>query len=463
INNQKTADFSLCLEFNNIDDLSSFILKSKQVNFTYLSLVGAKKLQSAPKIQTLIENHEELSSYKVYYPKSPTPPYTSPLKLLTKSSFWENLLNVFFQNPYEKTPIFSIAHFNPKTAPQSLLAAIYYTGYKSQPDQPKELTLYMENYAKANLKLLLRQCSLSAVQALLIYYIAYYREGNIPLHFTCRAHATRIGYALGIHLDNKIFSELEKYTRRLALIKLRCINIVGSSSHNLTANFLTEFGPLNIKSIEPKWQTSNKSSVIYYEDENERLLYAVCSAHFINFFDELKYSVNNSLYSSARESRYKSEWNKTRKDITRVYQKYTRIFQSLNSVYPDYTQITSKYEFQICIFYHDTMVDMNSKLINKIEDLNSSDIDKAVYHLDWMFNYIYSNNQARTFTQTLITLLGYQYLSYYKLCSPSTRQNIQAKLVQMIQTLAIYYIPSNALSFIILKNGYRSIVGDNIS
>ncbi|KXN65684.1 hypothetical protein CONCODRAFT_12661 [Conidiobolus coronatus NRRL 28638] len=212
---QKAADFSFCLEFNNIDDLSSFILKSKQINLVYLSLIGAKKLQSVPKIQKLIENHEELSSYKVYYPKSHTPPYTSPLKLLTKSSFWESLLNVYFKSFYDSIPIFSIAQFNPKTAPESLLAAIYYTGYKSQPDQPKELTLYMDNYAKANLKLLIRECSLSAIQALLLYFSVYYYEGNAPLHYHCRAHATRIGYALGIHLDNKIFSELEKYTRRL--------------------------------------------------------------------------------------------------------------------------------------------------------------------------------------------------------------------------------------------------------
>ncbi|KXN65680.1 hypothetical protein CONCODRAFT_12657, partial [Conidiobolus coronatus NRRL 28638] len=350
----------------------------------------AKKLQSAPKIQKLIENHEELSSYKVYYPKSSSPPYTSPLQLLTKSSFWENLLKVFFQNTYDKVPIFSIAHFDPKTAPQCVLAAIYYTGYKFLSDQPEELTLYMERYAKENLKILIRQCSLSAIQALLLYTAVYYGEGNVSLHYTCRAHATRIGYAIGIHLDNKIFSELEKYTRRLMIIKLRCINIVGSRSDNLTANFLTEFGSLNIKPVEPEWQTLNKNSVIYYEDEIERMLYAVCCSHYINFFDELKYSVYSSLYNDVRDSRYKSEWNKTRKDVTRIYQKYTRIFQSLSTMHPDYIQITSKYEFLICAFYHDTMEDMYFNLINKIEDLNSSDIDEAIDHLDWMFKFIIS-------------------------------------------------------------------------
>ncbi|KXN66979.1 hypothetical protein CONCODRAFT_11065, partial [Conidiobolus coronatus NRRL 28638] len=164
-----------------------------------------------------------------------------------------------------------------------------------------------------------------------------------------------------------------------------------------------------------------------------------------------------------RDSRYKSEWNKTRKDVTRVYQKYIRIIQSLSSTYPNYIQITSKYEFQICAYYHDAMVDMYSKLVNKIEGLNSSDVDEAINHFDWMFNYISSNNEPRAFTQTFMILLGYQYLSYYKLCNPPTKQIIQGKLTQMIQTLTIYYTPSNALSFIILKNGYRSIVGDNIN
>jgi hypothetical protein len=385
------------------------------------------------------------------------------LQLLTKSSFWDNLLKVYLQNTYDKVPIVSIAHFDPKTAPQCLMAAIYYTGYKLLADQPEELTLYMDNYAKENLKILIRQCSLPAVQALLLYFAIYYGERNISLHFTCRSHATRIGYALGIHLDNKIFSELEKYTRRLSLIKLRCINIIGSSSHNLSTSFLTEFGSLNTKPIEPEWNIPNKDLLVYYEDEGERLFYATCCGHYINFFDELKYSVCNSLYCSARDSRYKSEWNKTRKDVTIVYQKYIRVFQSLSTMYPNYTQITSKYEFLICAFYHDTMVDMYNKLISKVEDLNPSDIDQAICHLDWMYNYISSGNQTRILTQTLIILLGYQYLSLYDLCSPSTRQAIQAKLAHIIQNLSIYYIPSNALSFIILKNGCKLIIGENTS
>ncbi|KXN65679.1 hypothetical protein CONCODRAFT_12656 [Conidiobolus coronatus NRRL 28638] len=109
------------------------------------------------------------------------------------------------------------------------------------------------------------------------------------------------------------------------------------------------------------------------------------------------------------------------------------------------------------------MVDMYNKLVNKIEDLNPSDINEAVYHLDWMFNCTLSSNQSHTLTQTFMILLGYQYLGLYKLCSPSTKQIIQGKLAQIIQALSSYYIPSNALNVIILKNGYRSIVSDDIS
>ncbi|KXN68274.1 hypothetical protein CONCODRAFT_9503 [Conidiobolus coronatus NRRL 28638] len=462
INTQKTGCLSFCLKFNNLEDLSSYILKSKQVNFVHLLLVGAKKLQSVPKIRNLIESQGELSSYKIFYPKPFTSPYTSPLQLLTKSSFWENLLNAYFKNFYDRIPVLSIAHFDPKTASQHLLAAIYYAGYKSQPDQPEELTSYMESKAKENLKLLIRQCSLSAIQALLVYFLVYFREGNISLHYTCRAHATRIGYALGIHLDNKIFSELEKYTRRLVIISLRSINIVGSSSHNLSASFLTEFGSLNTKPTELEWQTLSKSSVIYYEDENERVFRGMSYTHYINFIEKLKYSIHCSLYSTVKDSRYKFEWNKTRKDVTRVYQKYIRIFQSLSSTHPNYSQIASKYEVQVCLYYHDTMVDMYSKLVSKFEDLNSSDIDDALCHLNWMLKYILSNNQSAATMQIHLIILGYQYICFYKLCNTSTKQTIQSKLAQIIQALSIYYTPSNALSFIILKNGYKSIINDNI-
>jgi hypothetical protein len=428
----------------------------------YLLLVGADRLQSSPKIRNLIENQEELTSQNIFYPKPSTPPYTSPLQILTKPSFWENLLDLYFKNIYERIPIFSTAHFDPKTAPHYLMAAIYYSGYKSQSDQPEELTTYMDNYAKENLKHLIKQCSLPAIQALVIYFAVYYHEGNTSLHFTCRAHATRIGYALGVHLDNKIFSKLEKYNRRLALTKLLGINIIGSSSNNLSVSFFTEFGSFNIKPIEPEWQTL-KSSTIHYKYENERMLYSVCCAHHINLYEELKYSVYSSLYNTTKDSRYKYEWNKTRKAVTSVYQKYIKIFQALSSNNPKYADITSKYIFQANMYYHDIMIDMYSKLIDKIEDLNTNDIDNAVYHLDWMLQNFLLLNQPHISMQTAIIFLGYQYLRFYKLCSPETREMIQIKLTQIIQALSAYYTPSNALSFIILKIGYKSIVkGINI-
>ncbi|KXN67222.1 hypothetical protein CONCODRAFT_10765, partial [Conidiobolus coronatus NRRL 28638] len=144
---QFISGLNICLGFNNINDLSRFILKSDKVHYRYLIMVGAMKLQTTVKIQKLIENQEnELPSLKAQGSKISAFPYTSPLQLLTKSSFWDGLLKLYFQEFHGAVPILSTTNFNPKTAPYHLLSAMYYCGYKFMPDQPEELTIYMNNY-----------------------------------------------------------------------------------------------------------------------------------------------------------------------------------------------------------------------------------------------------------------------------------------------------------------------------
>jgi hypothetical protein len=463
-NTQNISGLTFCLKFNNINDLSSFILKTGKVNFSYLLLVGATKLQTTVKIQKLIENQEfEPKSRKIAELGSLSPPYTSPLQFLTKSSFWDNLLATYFQKIHETFPIVSITHFNFKTTPYSLLSAMYYYGYRFQSSQPEELTLYMENYAKMNIKYLIRECSLSAVQALLIYYSVYYFDGNAPLHIACRAHATRIAYALGLHLDNKKFTEFEKYTRRLVLCRVRFMNVSVASYQNLYPSFLTEFGIFDTKPFEPKWQTLNSSTCINSEDEYDNYLYSVCTGYFINYLDEFQYNIYKHSMENVKDSRFKSEWNRSRKAMISLCEKYVKLFKSLYLHYPLYKQRIAKFEVQIKIRHHNFMMGLYNNLKTRLGELNSRDIEDALFHCDNVLKPVLLGKQFNFISQYLILNVGYQYLNLYKLCSAPDKQTIKAHLHDIIQAISTNHLPSTSLSFLILKNGYRSIINDNIN
>jgi hypothetical protein len=132
-------------------------------------MIGAEKLQKTQKIKKLIEIQSYiLSPCKKGNTNTKSLSYTSPLQILANQSYWSSLLETFFQRIHTMYPIISIKHFNPKTASQSLLTAMYYAGYKLQPEHSNEVNSYMDNYALNSLKYLFRSCSLTAIQALYI-------------------------------------------------------------------------------------------------------------------------------------------------------------------------------------------------------------------------------------------------------------------------------------------------------
>jgi hypothetical protein len=424
-------------------------------------MVGATKLQKTDKIQKLIQNQEkELPYSKAQMPNIPFP-YTSPLQYLTKSCFWDSLLKVYFQSFHRTFPILSITNFNPKTASHHLISAMYYCGYKFQPNQPEELTLYMDSYAKASLKLLIRECSLSAIQALLIYYTLYYIDQNISLQSSCRAHATRIGYALGIHLDCKIFSELDSYNRRLMLIKIREINIYEINLGDFSTNYLTEFGTYKADPVEPKWQFLNQGTIIHYENEIENFLYTECCTLLINYSIKLRHHIFNAEFTKVKESRFKSEWNKSCKIITNIYQKYIRIFQSLSSNYPNSLEIIKHFEFLVKVEYYGFMIEFYGTLKKRMGKLSSSDMGDALCLCDRILKLVLTNNMPHFIIQIYIYIAGFQYLDLYKLCTASEKLLIQNKLAFIIETISANYLPSASLSFLILKNGYKSIISND--
>jgi hypothetical protein len=461
--NEKFSNINFLLKFNSIDDLSNFILKSGKVSFTYLLVTGSTKLQKFPKFKKLIEYTREDIEFIHNSQDYPPTPYTSPLQVLSKSSYWDNLIKVFFTLFHPLSPVFSIKSFNPGTASQSLLSAMYYCGYKYQPDQPAEVTAYMNNYAEKNIKQLIRGCSLSNAQALAIYSLVYHMEGNISLAQTCQAHATRISYALGLHLDSKIFTTAIRYNRRVLFSKIRSANISFSGFHNLSPSYLTEFGELNPSLILSEWQNPQQCSFIDIKDGLEDFIYSECCTQFIKFNNLYNYNIWNSKINTSRDSIFKSEWNRSYKTISKAYLDYIKVFQSLSSKYPRFKEKIIMYEVHLTMYYHQFMIELYSILKTKLIELNQNEITKILYHCDSLLNFTLSKNGKLEFnpmTQFFIYFTGFSYLNLYPIANLNDKELIKSKLCTIIDSIGSRDQLSN-LNYLLLKSGYKSIVNDN--
>jgi hypothetical protein len=109
----------------------------------------------------------------------------------------------YFKYFHPCVPLFNLVNFDPKTASESLLSAIYFASFTFQPGHPGEIYCYMQNYAKCNIKKILYKVNLTNAQTLGIYAHAFYLNGNSLLTRACISHFGRMCYALGINVDRK--------------------------------------------------------------------------------------------------------------------------------------------------------------------------------------------------------------------------------------------------------------------
>jgi hypothetical protein len=239
------------------------------------------------------------------------------------------------------------------------------------------------------------------------------------------------------------------------------MNFRGANPLNFSFNFVTEPGILNTDQFKSEWQDLSSNTVINYENDSENLLFSECCTYFYKFYHEFKYYIYNSSINSVKDSRFKSEWNKTIKILTSIYQKKIRIFASLYLKYSQFFQKIAKFEIETKFYYHEFMIDMYRILKSRLGELSLNDINDSIYHCDYMLRLIISSNKPRSLRLYFLYMVGYQYLSLYQLCNTSYRQVIQARLNHIIEIISSDFCHSSSLSFIILKNGYNVIINSD--
>jgi hypothetical protein len=240
--------------------------------FLYNSFV----IQQKPKYQQFILSNQDKLPHILSTIQVIPVPISRPLHLLTQKSYLNNLITLYFKYLHPTAPLFSIHSFNPENTSKLLLSAIYYGGFQFMQDKPPELVKYFSKYAERNIKLAIKSLSLQGAQACFLYSYLMVLSGNFKLFKACQAHAIRMSYALGLHLNLKRLTPIQRYDRYQFFSSVKVYHNGFHGMGNLTLNQLTEVGYCNINILRPEYQIPNSKCAFYFDTEDENIVYGVC-------------------------------------------------------------------------------------------------------------------------------------------------------------------------------------------
>ncbi|KXN66010.1 hypothetical protein CONCODRAFT_12237 [Conidiobolus coronatus NRRL 28638] len=285
----------------------------------------------------------------------------------------------YFKFFHPTRTLFSLADFDPKSAPESLLSAIYFAGFISSPSRSEEIISYMHSYAIANIKKILFRVSLSSAQALSIYSFAFYLNGNSKLSRVCLSHFARMNHILGLTVNRKNLPLLDQYNRKILCNYMRLYygwTKLGPSSYEVTC----EVEETGLDIYDPKYQYLNPSLNLYNNEYLSTLYSVFCTqlAKLTNFHTAINLKFCN-YESKMIEKEIESLGIKAKK----IYMNAKVTLESLSDLVPEYKYETSIYLEMIKGPYILLNLCINSKILelsnyrnlDKVKDIINNCID----------------------------------------------------------------------------------------
>jgi hypothetical protein len=186
------------------------------------------------------------------------------LKQIYDPNFWSSLIYLYFKNIHIHISLFPSTTFNPTNIPKALLFAIYCKGYSFYTRKTPELTDYLNQLQKNQLKKILFKPTLENLQALLIYCLVWQNEEHTKSARAYLSQLTRMAYCLGIHIDTSRFSKIINYTRQLVYRKVAMTNKHISGAINIYPNYIMELLPPSKKLYDSKLLNSPLDNSLLY-------------------------------------------------------------------------------------------------------------------------------------------------------------------------------------------------------
>jgi hypothetical protein len=415
-------------KFRDLEHFTSFMVNSKRVNYSQLIITLSFDLNIVPKISKIIENSNILQNSTNLLPEVyQMPPIARSLQMLFQQAFWDELIKLYISQFHPISTIFNLKHFDPKSTPSPLLAAIYYCGYHYYDQKTVELTDYMESFSKANLKRILFKPSLSNAQAILIYAYAYQLRGELNLSRKYQSHLIHMCSSLGIHVDTKMFSESAQFNRKTLFLKLAVIGNSLNGGLKPFLNYIPDLPDFDRGLYDAEWQQL-PSNLIKYSDHDrvKRELISTYTVIIHEFCDQILYILN---------VRDKTEITcKTFENLKSYYTAHIYRAQCLIFEYPQYSNELELFISFIKLTYHDIAIGILDELsTNPLMEPYST--QKLLELSDSMADLIMASGPKYIFYHYYLHLAALTYLNCYKRLNADKQQFTKVKFERIMDYL----------------------------
>jgi hypothetical protein len=376
-----------------------------------------------------------------------------PLLLILQDTFWTDLMKSFFKYFHPSCTLFSLTNFDPKTASESLISAIYFAGFIYQPNFPEEIRSYMHSYAICNVKKALFSVKISSVQALGIYSVAFYLIGNSSLSRVCLSHFARMGHLLGISIKRNNLTIIDQHNRKLIynIYKLYYNWIkLGQSSCDVTS----EEDEADLDIYEPKYQLPN-SSLILFNNRKESTIYSIFCSQFSKLMN-LSIMIN-SKFCNYDSIRLKGEIEMLKTKVNEIYSSAKLTLESLVSSIPEY-------KFQILVYlemikapFIASILSIYSKLFKRSKNINVDLIQAILDKGIELWALISSNKSLIEIWSWSPYMVAFHLIQVHPHCAKKQKKTIIFILKSIIHLYHNEGYNSNSLNFIILKSQFNLI------
>jgi hypothetical protein len=418
-------------------------------------LYNSSIIQQKPKYQQFIISKQDKlppdsSAIQVLIPI----PISRPLQLLTQKSYWDSLINLYFNHFHHAIPLFSIHTFNPETTGKYLLSGIYYAGFLLTQDKPPELVKYFNEYAENNIKEATKSISVQNAQATFLYSFLMLIIGNFKMFKACQAHTIRMSYALGLHLNLKSLSTIQRYDRFQFFSTVCAVHIGFYGLDDLTLNQLTELGDCNIEILKPEYQIPNSKCAFYFDTEDENIVYGVCThTYFLLLYLQSQYLCN---LSKCNDQSIQAEFDTISNNTTEKYYVSISTFDFLLKEFPHLEPNILFFKFKLIHVYRIINIEMYRLLRYKLNKFTPKQITKMLNECVILLDSIIESQKFTQITHAFPYSAGLHLVSLYPIAKSSEKSLIKQKLFELIDYLSKGPIVDK-LSYLIIKKEYENI------
>jgi hypothetical protein len=440
--------------FHNIEQFGSYIINSNKFPILEFVYRWSNDFQGIPRIQNFVNDHKIL--FKESYIKSNSviiSVVARPLLSILHEEFWQGLMESYFKLFHPICTLFSLVDFDPKTAPESLLSAIYFGGFITSANRSEEIRSYMNCYAIANIRKILFRVNLSSAKALGIYSFAFYINGNSKLSRVCLSHFARMNHALGITVDRKNLPLLDQYNRKIVCNNMSIYYYwakLGPSSYEVAC----EDKKSEIDIYDPKYQCPNLSLNLC-SDEYICAIYSVFCTQFAKLSDFSSHT--NSKFCKYEINRIKNEIESIIIKANEIYNDAKVTLQSLINLKPEYKSntliflemIKSPYIVSILSIYSKMLEVSKHRYLTLIKDI----LDKSAE----LWGLLSSNSDFIYIYGWSTYTVAFHLIQVYPHCSKEQKKVVVTILDSMI---SLYYkegLSCNSTNFLILYTQFNLI------